>query len=202
MAIARLGEIYLLKGDHQKAVEVFTEALNVLNENRVPVPKVLRLRGEAYLNLAGRQPSSRIAHAKSARRDLSVYIDYLAKHSSPPDATAYTFRGVSHALTGDLPVSLKDFDRALEIRDDLPEIWNNRGRCHLLMGNPEAALADYERGLKLCKEKGILVAPAGRQSAVTFLASIADVHRSLGNHSAARQAESEAQRIARENTTK
>ena len=194
-ALGKLGELYLHSGETSAAIEQFTKSLQAMRETRVPEPKVLLLRAQAYLYSSHASPQNGAQLSQAALHDLDKYDSFRKRRSLPPDAISYNFRGLVYALRRDFPSALENFDQALALRKDLPEIWNNRGRTHVFLKNFDTALADYKRGLQVCRERGILNAPRGTESARAFLLRIADIHNTFGNSTAAEKARQEAASI-------
>ena len=58
-------------------------------------------------------------------------------------------RGILFNRKGDLNEALSDFNRAIEIDEDLAEAYVNRGNTWFYAGDYDRALADYERSLTL-----------------------------------------------------
>ena len=72
-----------------------------------------------------------------------------ATSANPNDASAHNnLGGVLHGLKR-YADALASYERALELKSDLPEAWNNRGVALRDLKRPEAALASYVRAIAL-----------------------------------------------------
>ena len=65
------------------------------------------------------------------------------------EAQDFCLRGAARHAQGDLAGALADFDRALALSPDCPEIRNNRGAVRHDQGDLTGALADFDRALAL-----------------------------------------------------
>jgi len=183
-AQAKLGEILLRQGRHKEALEVLLDVLPRIHNE----PLVLRHIGECYNHLHRQgNPGS----AQEGLKYLDRYIQALAAIGRR-DAVGHMFRGLAKGMLERLDDALEDFNTAIEIRQDLPEIWSNRGYCRFQLGfklgDISGTLEDYEKGVEVCVEKGLLDGPPPDESAARFMERIYDVHRKVGNKDAAQKA--------------
>lgn len=192
-AQAKLGEILLRQGRHDSALEVLLDVLpRTSNE-----PLVLRHIGECYLNLS--RPDNP-GPSQEALKYLDRYIDTLQAMGGRQDAVGHNFRGLAKGIQEELSDALEDFNTALDIRQDLPEIWSNRGFCRYKLGDIAGALVDYQKGVEVCIKKEILDAPQPDVSAAQLMEKIADVHRAVGNEAASGEALTKAAEYRRKAT--
>jgi tetratricopeptide (TPR) repeat protein len=183
-AQAKLGEILLRQGRHTEALKVLLDVLpRTTNE-----PLVLRYIGECYINLRQEQ---------QALKYLDRYIETLAAMGGRRDAMGYHFRGLAKGMLERLDEALKDFNAALDMRQDIPETWINRGFCREQLRDSarqrrdiSGALADYERGVEVCLEKGLLWSPDATEATASQILEekISRLHRAVGNEATAREA--------------
>jgi tetratricopeptide (TPR) repeat protein len=192
-AIAKRGEVFFELNRFSEAAAALTEARSVMQASDPPEsePLILLWRGRCFLHL------DQFAEAYA---DLDLFLRWIGGRDSSQAARGFNFRGLALAGQRRLEEALADFNRGLELRQDFPELWANRGFCRYLLKDVAGALADYQRGFELTKERGLITSPDG-DSAVRFLAKIAAVHddlakahRAAGNEAAALQAEAEAAR--------
>ncbi len=188
-AEAKLAEILYHQGRYEEGANLFTHAIEALFAHKQMEPVVFRFRGECLLRL------SRFAEAE---QDFDRYVKTLEAASARPDAGGFNFRGLARAFLGRLDEALADFNRALELRRDWPELWNNRGMCKLKRQDFAGAIEDWKRGLELCRAERNFYQPSG-DSAFSFLEKIASAYlgvakaqRAAGDEEAARAAEAEA----------
>jgi tetratricopeptide (TPR) repeat protein len=134
----------------------------------------------------------RLGRPGEALEDFRAYAKLIEKGPTAARGTALNFRGLALATLGRLEEALADFNQALALRQDSPEIWSNRAYCRFLGKDPDGAIADYRQGLELWRQQGVLYATQG-DSAWSFLRRIAEVHtdkakrlRGAGDEAAAR----------------
>ncbi len=68
---------------------------------------------------------------------------------TPPDFGFYQQRGDANATKGDYTAALSDYNRAAEMRSDVPAIFIARARTHFNLKSYDRAVADYDRALEL-----------------------------------------------------
>lgn len=57
--------------------------------------------------------------------------------------------GIKKALLGDYPSAIADYDRALMLSPENPEIYYNRAVAHYSVGHSEQAVQDFDRAIQL-----------------------------------------------------
>jgi tetratricopeptide (TPR) repeat protein len=196
-AIAKRGEVFLHQGRYEEAAVELARAVTVMAAGRPPElePVVLLLRAEAL---------TRLERYVEALEESERYVKVLERRRAPPSAPGHLSRGLALAGLGRLREALADFERAVDLRPDLPEARANRGYCRFLLDDLRGALEDYQKGLEICRAAGILHDPGG-ESVRSFLLKAADVHekaaalrRSEGNEAAARESEARAAKLRAE----
>jgi tetratricopeptide (TPR) repeat protein len=189
-----LGRVLLRSRKYAEAAQWFTEASKHLGAQRIPElePLLYRRRAECFLNL--NRPAEALA-------DLDPYILLLAHDKKAEDPLAYNFRGLARGMLGNLDEAIVDFDRALSLRSDIPEFWNNRGYCRFRKKDYRGAIEDYTKGMELCRAQGLIRAAQGH-SVTSFLTSMVSVHESIaaearaaGDAAGANQASQESMRL-------
>jgi tetratricopeptide (TPR) repeat protein len=195
-AIAKRGEVFLHQGKYAEAEAELRRAALTMAAADPPEsePLIHLLRAQALLHLE---------KYDEALEESDRYLKVLEGRGAPPNGLGHHSRGLARARLGGLREALADFDRAVELRPDLPELRANRGYCRFLLGDLGGALADYEKGLEACKAAGVFYDPDPQmESAWKFLLKTADVHaraaevqRAGGNEEAARAAEARAAKL-------
>jgi len=188
-ARAKLGEILLRQGRFREALE----ELDAVRAKLPDEPLVLRHLGECYLNLG--QPQKALVI-------LQNYILKIEEEFGQRDPIGYNFRGLALGMRGNLREALEDFNTAIELKPDVPEIWSNRGHCKSLMEDQPGALEDFKQGLRLSTEKGPLYAPLPDVSAYSMLLRIAPLLEKTGDPAGARDARAQAERYKNEAESK
>jgi len=131
-------------------------------------------------------------------KDLDDAIKLLESLGRTPNALLRNYRGLTLAQQGKLEEALKDFNSALALRPDLPELWNNRGFCRFKLDDLAGAIEDYKEGLKLAQNNGAIYSPTG-DTVWSFLIKMSSVYRKAariqrasGNEEAGKLAEAQA----------
>ncbi len=75
-------------------------------------------------------------------------LDYGTLSLSDRAAT-FANRGIIHAATKNITAAMADYEKAVGIRPETPEIYVNRGNAYFLNMDYAMALADYEHSLEL-----------------------------------------------------
>lgn len=68
---------------------------------------------------------------------------------TPPDFSFYQKRADENASKGNFTAALSDYDKAAEMRTDVPAIYIARGQTHNNLKSFDKAVADYDRALEL-----------------------------------------------------
>jgi tetratricopeptide (TPR) repeat protein len=73
----------------------------------------------------------------------------LIQAQSRPTAEEYYKRGTALAQQGDFDRAIIEFDRAIEIKPRLAQVWCHRGMARYYKGDFDRALADLNRAIEL-----------------------------------------------------
>lgn len=133
-----LGQMAYFSKNYEKAVDLFTEALNIdLGERSIELnlDTVYSYRGNSYYDLEDYQ---------SSVSDFSHAIEL-----NPLNASYYQNRAYSYEMTGDWQKALSDYNQAIEIDPKNEGAYLNRGVAYDVLDDNEAAIADYEYAINL-----------------------------------------------------
>jgi len=61
----------------------------------------------------------------------------------------YFYRGNAYHYKDECDLAIADYDRAIELRPDYAEAYNNRGNAYAHKGDHDRAIADYDRAIQL-----------------------------------------------------
>jgi len=125
------GDVYASAGQHDKAVEAFSEAISLKPNDA----ENYRRRGNMY---------GAIREYDKALADLDKAIEL-----DPKNADCYCSRGILHAYLGKHDKALADFDKAIELRPDDPIILLNKCIFHLRLEQLDKALETVEKIIQL-----------------------------------------------------
>ena len=123
----RRGQAYTRKGDHDHAIQDYSEAIRV---NPKDASDYYFWRGNAY----------------DARGDHDHAIEDLneAIRLKPNWGEAYENRGVAFVETGDYGRAVRDLSEAIHLAPNHQDAYYDRGYAYLLQPNLAAAIADFE----------------------------------------------------------
>ncbi len=128
-AYNNLGEAYLRKGDYEKAISNYNQALKI-NPNYRKANYFFVNRGTAY-------------HMKGDYE--KAIADYQqALRINPKDADAYHNRGTVYLKQGKFEVAIADFNKALEINPKKAETYFYKAVACEEMGRLQEALISYQ----------------------------------------------------------
>jgi tetratricopeptide (TPR) repeat protein len=81
---------------------------------------------------------------------LLTLTQNIAPQNQSADVEFYLKRGEDFSAVRDYDRAIADYTRAIELKPDLAEAYNDRGFAHYLKdGNYEQAIADYTRAIQL-----------------------------------------------------
>ena len=127
----RLGTRYHMKGETDKALAAFNEALKLNPEHGA----TYNSRGITY---------SIIGDYEKAIADFTQALKF-----SPESAITYTNRGNAFLDKGDFSSALTDFNTSLAINPKNPVVFYSRGYLLLAQKNYEKAIEDFNKALSL-----------------------------------------------------
>jgi tetratricopeptide (TPR) repeat protein len=145
---AREAGVALARGDHDKAIELYSEALldkTLPNERRATL---LTDRGVAY----ARRQSAREA-IEDFNRAIKLFPEYAA---------IYNNRGNVLLGIGAVREAMKDFDRALLLAPGYAAAYSNRAGAHVKLGQIDLAIADYSKAIALVPANPAALTGRGR----------------------------------------
>ena len=129
--LMKLGQSAADKGNHQSAIEYFTQTI-ALNPNDATA---YYNRGVLYGKLD--EPSSAIS-------DFTQAIDL-----NPALAVAYYNRGVSYTALNDYLSAISDYTQAIALNPNYVEAYNNRGILYRNLNDHSSAIRDYTQAIAL-----------------------------------------------------
>ena len=130
-ALHLLGVIALQAQNHQRAVELIDQAIELYPHNAA----FYSSRGAALQEL--KQYDAAIASYDQA---ITLKPDY---------ADAWYNRGLALQGRNQLEGAIASYDKVLALRPDFPEAWSNRGAAFQGLNQLEAAVASYDHAIKL-----------------------------------------------------
>ncbi len=126
----------LERENHQRAIEVFTQVIEI-------------------------SPSDAVGYKKrgNARCDLGDYLAAIedftkAIEINPCDADAYFYRGNAFYELGDKSEAIKDYTQAIKINDSDADVYINRGNVRDELGDTQGAVADFQVAADLYQKAG------------------------------------------------
>lgn len=122
-------------GDYDKAVELFTRAIDSRELSRSDAAAAHSKRGDAY---QGKSDFSRAI----ADYDAAIRLD-------PGNDEAFSSRGDAYAATGDYDRAIADYDGAIRVKRDNPDAYLGRGAARFVLGQFAPAIADLRRSVRL-----------------------------------------------------
>jgi tetratricopeptide (TPR) repeat protein len=129
------------EGQHERAVEEFTQALKELGANTGPVQvespdaEILYQRGLAYLEMG---------FPDTAAEDFTAVIA-----ARPNFGPAYTKRGRSYCELGDLYRSVRDCTAAIRLDANSAEAYRYRGVAYMRRAQHDRSVTDLEHAINL-----------------------------------------------------
>lgn len=85
------------------------------------------------------------------KKDFKESVEYStsALEKNPKNDSAYMLRGSAYMNMDNNEKAMADFNRAIELRADLPASYDLRGVCNLRSNKPEEAIKDFDMALSL-----------------------------------------------------
>ena len=132
---AREGAAALLRGQYDKAVASYDEALQTPDIADFIKASIYSDRGVAKW---------RMKQTKEAVADFNLSIQL-----SPENAIVYNNRGNALMDLGHPEEAVKDFDRAIALSPNYGAAYNNRGNARAALGQYEPAFQDFRKAVEL-----------------------------------------------------
>ncbi|BAY80653.1 TPR repeat-containing protein [Calothrix parasitica NIES-267] len=126
----------LERENHQRAIEVFTQVIEISPDDAVGYKK----RGNARCDLG----------------DYLAAIEDFTKaiQINPYDGDAYFYRGNAFYELGDKPEAIEDYTQAIKINDSDADAYINRGNLRDELGDTQGAVADFQIAADLYQKAG------------------------------------------------
>ncbi|MBE9211770.1 tetratricopeptide repeat protein [Plectonema cf. radiosum LEGE 06105] len=122
--------------NHQRAIEVFTQVIEISPNDAVGYKK----RGNARCDLGD---------YRRAIEDFTKAIQI-----NPYDADAYFYRGNAFYELGDKPEAIADYTQAIKINPNDADAYINRGNLRDELGDTQGAVADFQVAADLYQKAG------------------------------------------------
>ena len=126
----------LERENHQRAIEVFTQVIEISPDDAVGYKK----RGNARCDLG----------------DYLAAIEDFTKaiQINPCDGDAYFYRGNAFYELGDKPEAIEDYTQAIKINENDADAYINRGNLRDELGDIQGAMADFHIAADLYQKAG------------------------------------------------
>ena len=148
---AREGTAALLRGQYEKAVAAYDNALSNAEIADFVKASIHSDRGVAKW---------RLKQTKEALDDFNLSLQI-----SPENVTVYNNRGNALIELGRLGEAVKDFDRAIALSPNYGAAYNNRGNAHAALGQYEPAFHDYRKAVALMPRSAVPLNGRGKAHA-------------------------------------
>jgi tetratricopeptide (TPR) repeat protein len=164
---AREGAAALLRGQYDKALAAYDEALSNPEIADFVKASIYSDRGVAKW---------RLKQTKEAVDDFNQSIQI-----SPESATVYNNRGNALMDLGHPDEAVKDFDRAIALSPNYGAAYNNRGNAHAALAQYEPAFQDYRKAVELMPTSAVALNGRGKAHATLqrYHAAVRDYSRAL-----------------------
>lgn len=127
----KLGLLYIKKGDYDRAIESFSEAIHLTPDNA----EIYWQRGLAY---------SKKKESFGAIADFDTAI-----RLNPNFAKVYNSRGWEYGRRGDTDRAIADYTQAIRLDPDYEVAYRNRGIVYTKRNDIDRAIADYNQVIRL-----------------------------------------------------
>lgn len=118
----------------------------------------------------------------------------------PPDYTFYQKRAEANLSKGDLEAALADYNKAVELKADNPDLYVSRGRAYFNLKSYELSVKDFDKAIELNPKTAIAFIDRGRsyEKLGDRQKALADYKKALELDAANEVAKSEVSRIETE----
>lgn len=130
-ALYNRGNGYLAKGDQDKALEDYNEAIKTKADYAPP-----------FINRG-------FVYQSKKQYDLAIKDYDEAVRLAPEEPEAFLNRGNAYYDKGDDVRAVADYDQAIKLKPDLATAYFNRGSVHHNKGRYDAAIADFDKYIEL-----------------------------------------------------
>ena len=164
---AREGAAALLRGQYDKALAAYDEALSNPEIADFVKASIYSDRGVAKW---------RLKQTKEAVDDFNQSIQI-----SPESASVYNNRGNALMDLGHPDEAVKDFDRAIALSPNYGAAHNNRGNAHAALGQYEPAFQDYRKAVELMPQSAVPFNGRGKahEELKRYHAAVRDLTRAI-----------------------
>src|SRR6478735_7365965 len=164
---AREGAAALLRGQYDKALAAYDEALSNPEIADFVKASIYSDRGVAKW---------RLKQTKQAVDDFNQSIQI-----SPESASVYNNRGNALMDLGHPDEAVKDFDRAIALSPNYGAAYNNRGNAHAVLAQYEPAFQDYRKAVELMPTSAVALNGRGKAHASLqrYHAAVRDYSRAV-----------------------
>jgi tetratricopeptide (TPR) repeat protein len=164
---AREGAAALMRGQYDKAVAAYDEALTAPEIADDIEASIYSDRGVAKW---------RMKQTKEAIDDFNKSIQL-----SPENATVYNNRGNALMDLGHPDEAVKDFDRAIALSPNYGAAHNNRGNAHAALSQYEPAFQDYRKAVELMPQSAVPFNGRGKahEELKRYHAAVRDLTRAI-----------------------
>ncbi len=127
-----LTAVYRINESPPRQAEVAMELLEKAIEFDPTNPDFRFLRGEIYFFEWGDE--------LNAQKEF----DFAIQYASPGDVSPYNNRALFYVWTGQCALAVEDYTRSIEMVQDNPWVYQERGDCYAELGEDDLARYDYE----------------------------------------------------------
>ncbi|MBX3245194.1 MAG: tetratricopeptide repeat protein [Acidobacteria bacterium] len=170
-ALFNEGNSLMEKGDHQQAVQKYTEAISLTPKEHLPYLN----RGVAYLSLS--KMSEAMADADNA---ISLIGDKPSETAKLHAGLGYQIKGTIFQNSGDLKQAIDCFSKAIELVPANANFINSRGNIRQINKDYENARIDYLKAVELAPQNALF-----RTNLGVVLFRLNELESSLEQHSRA-----------------
>jgi tetratricopeptide (TPR) repeat protein len=165
---AREGAAALMRGQYDKAVAAYDEALTAPEIADFIEASIYSDRGVAKW---------RLKQTKEAIDDFNKSIQLSAEN-----AAVYNNRGNALMDLGHPDEAVKDFDRAIALSPNYGAAHNNRGNAHAALGQYEPAFQDFRKAVELMPTSAVPFNGRGKahMQLKRYHAAVRDLTRAIG----------------------
>jgi tetratricopeptide (TPR) repeat protein len=164
---AREGAAAMLRGQFDKAVALYDEALSTQDISKFVEASIYSDRGVAKW---------RMKQTKAAIEDFNQSIQL-----APENATVYNNRGNALMDLGHPEEAIKDYDRAIALSSGYGAAYTNRGNAYAALGQYDTAFDSFRKAAQLLPQSAVAFNGRGRTHAALerYHAAVRDLTRAI-----------------------